>query len=45
MKNAGEALQQRTPSFRGDARHRTRVRNCAPEHLEIPGLVLRTIPE
>jgi hypothetical protein len=27
-----------TPSFRGDAQHRTR-------NLEIPGLVLRTIPE
>jgi hypothetical protein len=26
------------PSFRGDAQHRTR-------NLEIPGLVLRTIPE
>jgi hypothetical protein len=26
------------PSFRGDAKHRTRK-------LEIPGLVLRTIPE
>jgi len=26
------------PSFRGDAEHRTR-------NLEIPGLVLRTIPE
>jgi len=24
---------------------RTMVRNCAPENLEIPGLVLRTIPE
>ena len=23
-------------SFRGDAKHRTRVRNCAPENLEIP---------
>ena len=32
-------------SFRGDAEHRTMVRNCAPENLEIPGLVLRTIPE
>jgi hypothetical protein len=32
-------------SFRGDAKHRTKVRNCAPENLEIPGLVLRTIPE
>jgi len=31
-----EATQ--TPSFRGDAKHRTR-------NLEIPGLVLRTIPE
>ena len=28
----------RPPSFRGDAKHRTR-------NLEIPGLVLRTIPE
>jgi hypothetical protein len=34
-----------TLSFRGDAQHRTMVRNCAPENLEIPGLVLRTIPE
>src|SRR5437899_1644366 len=25
-----------TPSFRGDAKHRTLVRNCAPENLEIP---------
>jgi hypothetical protein len=33
---ASEAPQ--TPSFRGDAKHRTR-------NLEIPGLVLRTIPE
>jgi hypothetical protein len=32
-------------SFRGDAKHRTPVRTCAPENLEIPGLVLRTIPE
>jgi len=24
-------------SFRGDAKHRTMVRNCAPENLEIPG--------
>src|ERR1700759_5394511 len=24
--------------FRGDAKHRTMVRNCAPENLEIPGL-------
>jgi hypothetical protein len=31
-----EATQ--TPSFRGDAKYRTR-------NLEIPGLVLRTIPE
>src|SRR5437773_9301611 len=23
-------------SFRGDAKHRTMVRNCAPENLEIP---------
>src|SRR5438445_8564632 len=25
-----------TPSFRGDAKHRTMVRTCAPENLEIP---------
>jgi hypothetical protein len=29
---------EKTTSFRGDAQHRTR-------NLEIPGLVLRTIPE
>ncbi len=29
---------EQTPLFRGDAKHRTR-------NLEIPGLVLRTIPE
>jgi len=34
----GSAKQFQTPSFRGDAEHRTR-------NLEIPGLVLRTIPE
>jgi len=32
-------------SFRGDAKHRTPMRNCALWNLEIPGLVLRTIPE
>src|SRR5262249_57801789 len=32
-------------SFRGDAKHRTMWRTCAPENLEVPGLVLRTIPE
>jgi len=32
-------------SFRGDAKASSMVRNCAPENLEIPGLVLRTIPE
>src|SRR5438105_12515179 len=32
------------PSFRGDAKHRTLVRNCAPENLEIPGLVLTHHP-
>src|SRR6185503_6259164 len=31
-------------SFRGDAKHRTMVRNCAPENLEIPGLVLSDHP-
>jgi hypothetical protein len=35
-READEAIH--TPSFRGDAKHRTR-------NLEIPGLVLRTIPE
>src|SRR6185437_14481251 len=33
-----------TWSFRGDAKHRTMVRNCAPENLEIPGLVLAHHP-
>jgi hypothetical protein len=32
-------------SFRGDAQHRTPMRKCALWNLEIPGLVLRTIPE
>jgi hypothetical protein len=37
--NAKARLElEQTPSFRGDAKHRTR-------NLEIPGLVLRTIPE
>ncbi|MVT78257.1 hypothetical protein GPL20_35415 [Bradyrhizobium cajani] len=34
-----------TLSFRDGSQSRTLVRNCAPENLEIPGLVLRTIPE
>jgi hypothetical protein len=34
---ASEAKQSILPSFRGDAKHRTMVRNCAPENLEIPG--------
>jgi hypothetical protein len=33
------------PSFRGDAKHRTAMCNRTSENLEIPGLVLRTIPE
>src|SRR5688500_20343937 len=32
------------PSFRGDAKHRTMVLDCAPENLEIPGLVLAHHP-
>jgi hypothetical protein len=32
------------PSFRGDAQHRTTVRNCAPENLEIPGSSLTRRP-
>ena len=32
-----------SPSFRGDAKHRTR--NHPQYDIEIPGLVLRTIPE
>ena len=32
-------------SHSGAPEGRTMVRNCAPENLEIPGLVLRTIPE
>jgi hypothetical protein len=35
---ASAAKQSSLPSFRGDAKHRT-------WNLEIPGLVLRTIPE
>jgi hypothetical protein len=35
---AGVTGVGKDPSFRGDAKHRTR-------NLEIPGLVLRTIPE
>jgi len=31
------------PSFRGAKR--AAMCNCTPENLEIPGLVLRTIPE
>src|SRR5581483_5732127 len=31
-------------SFRGDAKHRTMVRNCAPENLEVPGSVLAHRP-
>jgi hypothetical protein len=34
---ASEAKQSTLLSFRGDAKHRTMVRNCAPENLEIPG--------
>ena len=32
-------------SFRGDAKRRTAMCACTSENLEIPGLVLRTIPE
>jgi hypothetical protein len=28
-------------SFQGNAKHRTTVRNCAPENLEIPDAQLR----
>jgi len=31
-------------SFRGDAKHRTTVRNCAPENLENPNLRLAAHP-
>jgi hypothetical protein len=34
--SASEAIQLKL-SFRGDAKHLTMVRNCAPENLEIPG--------
>jgi hypothetical protein len=33
------------PSFRGDAQHRAMMCTCTSKNLEIPGLVLRTIPE
>jgi hypothetical protein len=42
---ASDARQSTPPSFRGDAKHRTMVRNCAPENLEIPGSMLRIAPE
>jgi hypothetical protein len=29
----------------GDAKHRTTMCNCTSENLEIPGPVLRTVPE
>jgi hypothetical protein len=32
-------------SFRGASKMRTTMCNCTSENLEIPGLVLRTIPE
>jgi hypothetical protein len=40
-----EAIQDVSrESFRRDAQRRTMVRNCAPENLEIPGLVLAHHP-
>jgi hypothetical protein len=33
------------PSFRGAQKREPQMRNCASGNLEIPGLVLRTIPE
>gem|GEM_PF-6050992 len=45
------AKRRSNPDFFGvvipgrERNERTMVRNCAPENLEIPGLVLRTIPE
>src|ERR1700744_4518192 len=33
---SGPPPMTNTPSFRGDAKARTMVRNCAPENLEIP---------
>jgi len=44
-RNAASKTRPLRPSFRGDAKHRTTVCNCTSENLEIPGLVLRTIPE
>jgi len=32
-------------SFRGDAEHRTTMCNCTSENLELPGLVVPTLPE
>ena len=43
MQNSGETRRGKVKvcaqSFRGDAKHRTTMRNCASENLEIPGLV------
>ena len=44
LRFARNDAENSTPSFRGDAQHRTMVRNCAPENLEIPGLVLTLHP-
>jgi hypothetical protein len=38
VQKRAQDIANSNPSFRGDAKHRTR-------NLEIPGLVLRTIPE
>jgi len=43
--NAASKTRPLRPSFRGDAKQRTTMCNCTSENLEIPGLVLRTIPE
>jgi hypothetical protein len=32
-------------SFRGDAKYRITMRNCASENLEVPGSMLRIAPE
>src|ERR1700690_1459203 len=37
---AARMLSCVTPSFRGDAKHRTTMCDCTSENLEIPGLVL-----
>src|ERR1700690_4300976 len=43
-RNLRRILCGSSPSFRGDAKHRTTMCHCTSENLEIPGLVLAHHP-